>query len=94
MELLKHQEELLFSLRMATKRHRTNEVVYKSEWLGYLPYGQYHWVEVDDEEIKLNSPDTLKDDLSVLTNFGVLHVVKELQINDEDSHVYYELREK
>ena len=91
MELLKHQEELLFSLKMAGKRNRTSEVVYKSEYLGYLPYGQYHWVEVDGEEIKSNNPDTLSDDLATLVEFGSLQVLKEVQVNDEDHHIYYEL---
>ena len=91
MNLLKHQEELLFSLKMAVKRHRTSEVIYKSEWLGDLPYGAYHWVEVDGEEIKPTSPDSLHNDLTLLAKIGALKVVKEVQLNDEDNHVYYEL---
>lgn len=90
MKLLKHQEELLFSLKMAVKRNHTSEVVYKSEYLGYLPYGQYHWVEVDGEEIKPMNPDTLNDDLAILVEFGTLQVSKEVKINDEDHHIYYE----
>lgn len=94
MDLSKHQEELLFSLKMAVKRHCTNEVVYKSEWLGYLPYGQYCWLEVDGEGIELSSPDTLDDDLSALIKLGVLQLIKEVQVGDEGGHIYYELRAK
>jgi len=94
MNLLKHQEELLASLNVASKRHLSNEVIYKSEWLGYLPFGQYHWVEVNGEEIQPNNPDSLQADLSLLAQLGVLRIIKEVQINAEDNHIYYQLVEK
>lgn len=91
MTLSHHQEALLHLLKEAAKRHQTNEVIYKSEWLGYLPAGLYHWVEVNREEIKPDSPDTLQKDLSELTAFGALKEVKMVQLNDEDQHIYYML---
>ena len=91
MELKKYQDELLFTLRMAAKRKYTNEIIYKSEWLGFLPYGQYHWIEIGGEELKPISPDSLKDDLSILCKLGLLIKVREIQNNKEDTHIYYEL---
>ncbi len=87
MGLLKHQEELLFALKIATKRNGTNEVIYKSECLGYLPYGQYHWIEVDGEEIKTNNLDSLLEDLSFFCKLQLLTKVREVQGNDEDIHI-------
>jgi hypothetical protein len=86
--------ELLASLNIASKRHLGNEVIYKSEWLGYLPFGQYHWVEVNGEEIQPSNPDSLQADLSLLAQLGALRFIKEVQLNAEDNHIYYQLVEK
>jgi hypothetical protein len=94
MNLLKHQEELLASLNSASKRHLSNEVIYKSEWLGYLPFGQYHWVEINGEEIQPSNYDSLQEDLSLLAQLGALKIIKEVQLNAEDNHIYYQLIEK
>jgi len=91
MGIRKHQEVLLRSLQMAAKRQKTLEIVYKSELLGYLPFGYYHWLEVDGKELKVDSPDTLYADLSALVKSGWLKLVKESEFDDDDLHVYYEL---
>ena len=93
MDLLKHQEELLFTLRMAATRNQSNEIVYKTEWLGYLPYGLYHWIEVNGETVKTNNPDSLQKDLFVLEKLGLITKVKEVKSEGEewDVYIYYEL---
>ena len=57
----------------------------------FLPFGQYHWVEVGGEDIKAPNSVSLHEDLSILSQQGVLKVIKETQINNEDLHIYYEL---
>lgn len=93
MKLSKHQQELLLVLKTTVKRKASNEIVYKSEWLGYLPFGQYHWLEIDGEELKLNTHESLLEDLSHLNILGLLERVKDVQVNDEDLHIYYELQD-
>jgi len=44
MQLSPHQEVLLEAIKLASKNHGTDDLIYKSEWLGDLPYGQYHWL--------------------------------------------------
>lgn len=43
------------------------EFTYASEWLGYLPYGAYHWLEVDGRDVTGGMPDgwTLEDLVSL-----------------------------
>ena len=91
MKLTKHQAELLASLKIAAEHHRTREAIYKSEWLGYLPYGQYHWVEVGGEEIKPGNQETLYDDMVLLEKTGAIKAIKTVRPNNEDKHIYYKL---
>ena len=54
------------------KSENTDELVYKTEWLGYLPYGQYHWLEVKGEDISLTLCDWTREDLIKLEDEGFL----------------------
>jgi hypothetical protein len=36
----------------AAKEARTAEIVYETDWLGYLPFGQYHWFECNGNEVR------------------------------------------
>ena len=49
------------------------EIVYCSEWLGYLPYGAYQWIEAAGRDVSAGMPAgwTL-DDLLVLEREGFL----------------------
>ncbi len=91
MQLSAHHEELLEAISVATQTHGTDDLIYKSEWLGYLPYGQYHWLEVAGKEVKVDSSDTLKSDLAKLESLNVLEQisVKTEVYEKEDVHIYY-----
>ncbi|NOU51280.1 hypothetical protein HG263_12155 [Pseudoalteromonas sp. JBTF-M23] len=91
MVLTAHQQELLSKLRAASLRHKTKEVTYKSEWLGYLPYGQYHWIEVDGEEVKVDHLEPLDEVLMSLVKMGKLELVQVIQLTDEDQIKIYHL---
>ena len=59
----------------------------------------YHWVEVEGEHIEPTNPDSLKEDLSLLSELGLLKKMKEVKVNEEDIivydiHVYYEFHAK
>lgn len=50
------QCEILAQIREATKSPGQHELVYCSEWLGYPPFGAYHWVEVRGHDISKDFP--------------------------------------
>ena len=80
------QTDLLRCLRTAVEAKRDRRVVYCSEWLGYLPYGVYHWVEVDGQEISKTFPsDWQRTDLEALAKAGLLAKIEEWQ-NPEDEY--------
>ena len=73
MELTALQIDLLRRLRSAVEETPGRRVVYCSEWLGYLPYGLYHWVEADGTDIsKLWLADWSSADLETLERLGFL----------------------
>ncbi len=85
MALTTIQTELLECLRAAVLTTPGRQVVYCSEWLGYLPFGAYHWVEVDGKD---TSPHSLPldwrfADFEALAGAGLLTTVNEWQ-NPED----------
>ncbi|BCD97431.1 hypothetical protein [Marinagarivorans cellulosilyticus] len=92
MKLSDQQEELLQTIKVATETHKTDQLIYKSEWLGYLPFGQYHWLEVGGKEVKVENANSLKSDLSVLDTFSLIKMlsVKTKVFEKEDVHIYYE----
>ena len=48
-------------------------VVYRSEYLGYLPYGHYQWVTVAGRDVSLACPDGWSwSDLEALADAGAL----------------------
>lgn len=61
-----------------------DEIIYKSEWLGYLPFGVYHWIEHLGRDLSSDLPDdwTLED-LLALEQAGFLHRLDAFQ-NPED----------
>jgi hypothetical protein len=56
MELTALQTDLLKRLQSAVASTTSRRVVYCSEWLGYLPFGLYHWVNADGQDISLSLP--------------------------------------
>ena len=55
---------------------RSPQIVYCSEWLGYLPFGVYHWVECSGTSISDDFPiDWTAADLEALERHGFLTLV-------------------
>ena len=51
------QRDLAQQLQRAATEAGGRPVVYRTEYLGYLPFGQYQWVTVASEDISLACPD-------------------------------------
>ncbi len=86
-------QTLISDIIKASQAEGTMEIVYKSEWLGFLPFGISHRLNVGDCEIQPTNPDSLAADLEQLCNIGILKKVKEIRLNDEDTHVYFRICE-
>jgi len=64
----------------------TPELAYVSEWLGYLPYGVYHWLEVDGRDVTGEMPDGWQlEDLVRLEREGFLERIDE-ERDPKDEH--------
>jgi hypothetical protein len=79
------QTALLECLRAAVRTAPSRQVVYCAEWLGYLPFGAYYWVEVEGKDIPTRSlpADWRFADLDALAVAGLLTRVSEWR-NPED----------
>lgn len=55
-----------------------HRIEYESEWLGWLPYGCYHWITCNGSDIDLSlSQDWSLDDLRVLEQTGFLEKISD-----------------
>jgi hypothetical protein len=67
------QEELARTLRRAAAKRNGQRIVYRTEYLGYLPFGQYHSVRVAGEDVSLACPDGWEwRDLEALADAGIM----------------------
>ena len=67
------QQELLKRLLHAVAEIGSRHIVYRTEYLGYLPYGQYHWVTIGGEDVSLLWPEGWEwRDLEALADAGIL----------------------
>lgn len=79
------QLELIQQLKHAVEGAASRRIVYHTEYLGYLPFGQYHWITVADHDISSKCPgDWSWDDLEALADAGALIRVSKW-INPEDN---------
>ncbi len=60
-----------------------NQIIYCKEWLGYFPYGAYHWIEYKGkditDQISKDIPEWEGKDLLALEEVGFLKKVNEWQ---------------
>ena len=85
------QREILRVLCRVAREQGTHELKYVSEWLGYLPFGQYHWVEVGkDHHVEQGFPDGWEErDLDRLEDAGLLELVDHEERDETDSITIY-----
>ncbi len=65
-----------------------------TEWLGYLPYGVYSWIEVDGVDITSALPEVKGEDLAGLVAAGLIEEVDHRQTSDDehDTKTTYRIR--
>ncbi len=67
------QQELIKQLRLAVEGTASRRIVYQTEYLGYLPFGKYHWITVADQDVSLKCPEGwCWQDLEALADAGEL----------------------
>lgn len=71
------QQAVKEKIETAVKAAGCTEVVYRSEWLGYLPFGMYHWIECGGSDIQDLPFEFGRDDLTALEQSGFLEKTKE-----------------
>jgi hypothetical protein len=63
----------------------SDEITYRSEWLGYLPFPVFHWIEYQGESFSSDFPfDWSLEDLVSLERTGFLETLEAYE-NPEDS---------
>src|ERR1043165_767851 len=87
MSLSKAQIEIWKQILSAVETEPNRQIVYCSEWLGYLPFGAYHWVEVNGLDISQAFPSGWqRSDLRALEQAGVLRLVESWQNPEDEYH--------
>lgn len=66
-------------IRAACSELGADEFTYRSEWLGYFPFGAYHWIEVGASEIKEMPCGWTRGDLLALETEGLVRCVESWQ---------------
>lgn len=80
------QVELAQLLRRETGELGGRRVVYTTEYQGYLPFGQYHWITVSGKDVSLACPDAWGwHDLEALADAGALVRVSQW-VNPQDDY--------
>jgi len=63
------------------------QIVYESEWLGYLPWGAYHWIQCENRRISHRFPmDWQRSDILALEREGILKRLSEWQDPNDELH--------
>ena len=74
---MEYNEQLLKTLVNETNLRNSNgEFKWITEYLGYLPFGQYQWIEINDKDMSTKF-EWDKKDLEKLTELGLLVKISE-----------------
>ncbi|WP_040072041.1 hypothetical protein [Pseudomonas batumici] len=86
------QKTIKSKIEAVVTASESDKIVYKSEWLGYLPFGVYHWVEHQGEDFSSEFPTGwTPEDLASLEQTGFLEKLEAYE-NPEDEfdlHIRY-----
>ena len=81
------QQYFLEAIANKVAQQGTNEFIYCSDYLGYLPYGQYHWITCGAEDISAELPSGFSsNDLKELEKLGKIKLL-EKWVNSKDELV-------
>jgi len=96
MAITESQMEIAKQIISSVSCFKEREIVYRSEWLGYLPFGVYHWIECKDQDISKNFPSNWQStDILALEKQGYLTKVSEYHNPDDefDTKIIYEVNQ-
>lgn len=81
------QSKLLAVLRSAVEGAPNRQFVHHSEWLGYLPFGLYHWIKANELDVSFPDEwglDWSGQDLDALVTAGYLRKLDHWSNPDDD----------
>jgi hypothetical protein len=85
------QDIIRAKIEAAVKVANCSDIEYKSEWLGQLPFGVYHWIECLGEDFSRDFPSGWSEsDLTALEHAGFLERIDEYR-NPKDE---FDMRRK
>ena len=90
---MEHNEPLLQALIHETNlKNSDGQFEWITEWLGYLPYGQYQWLEIDNKDISREFEFSWDSkDLVKLNNLGLLLKISEENFSDDKTIIKYKI---
>ena len=90
---MEHNEPLLKALIHETNlKNSDGQFEWVTEWLGYLPYGQYQWLEIDNKDISREFEFSWDyKDLVELNNLGLLLKISEENFSDDKKIIKYKI---
>jgi hypothetical protein len=94
---MEYNEALLKALIYETNlRNSEGQFEWTTEWLGWLPFGQYQWLEINNEDISSNGFDFRWDieDLIKLTDLGLLIKLSEENFPNDKTIIKYKINDK
>jgi hypothetical protein len=69
------------------KSRGVSQIVYCTEWLGYLPFGVYHWIECSQQDFSRDFPSGWEStDLTALETGGFLEKIDDWQDPEDEYH--------
>jgi hypothetical protein len=86
MALTEVQNEIYKQIVLNVRSTQRHQIIYISEWLGWLPYGVYHWVnDCNEKDITRNFPkDWSSTDIYALESEGLLIKIDEWKNPKDD----------
>ena len=86
---MEYNEPLLKALIHETNTRKSDGYFkWITEWLGYLPFGQYQWLEIDNKDISREFEFSWDyKDLEKLDNLGLLLKISEEKNPDYDKTI-------
>jgi hypothetical protein len=82
-DVTEQQERVKNAIESAVKAAGCAEIVHRREWLGYLPFGAYHWIECAGHDVEDLPFDFASDDLATLEHTGFLEKTGEPPISKD-----------
>lgn len=90
---MEYNEALLNALIYETNLKQSNGTFeWITEWLGYLPFGQYLWLEINNHDISNNFQFSWDfKDLLKLTNLGLITIISTVSFGDDKKIIKYKI---